>query len=143
MREPSQEASPEHFAREPSVQDAPRGVCGSDRANMAYWMKARPRTSAWKALHSTHGGARLRTDACAVSLEGGGVPAILGDWKDMTGSFYGGSVVRISDDHWSVDGDTYVFLLGETLSDWQASRQEFITLAGQRLLSVSLPSLAQ
>ena len=29
-----------------------------------------------------------------------------------------------------VDGDTYVFLLGETLSDWQASRQEFITLAG-------------
>ena len=79
MREPSREASPEHFAREPSVQDAPRGVCGSDRANMAYWMKARPRTSAWKALHSTHGGARLRTDACAVSPEGGGVPAELAE----------------------------------------------------------------
>ena len=27
-------------------------------------------------------------------------------------------------------GDTYVFLLGETLSSWEASRREFSTLAG-------------
>ena len=29
-----------------------------------------------------------------------------------------------------VDGDTYVFLLGETLESWQRSRLDFIALAG-------------
>ena len=54
-------------------------------------------------IHNAHENAQA-----VLACEGGGVPAILGDWQDMTGSFYGGSVVRISDDHWSVDGDTYV-----------------------------------